>query len=119
MQLDSIDASVRQLTDPDIPSAMTLSTLAGWNQTAVDWQLLLHLHSERYLATSGHLVEIDNLVAVKIAPFNRHQTLDWLARKRGGSVPDRQETDSVCLNQNRETDRSVQEIFLCSLTTVS
>jgi ribosomal protein S18 acetylase RimI-like enzyme len=43
---------------------MTLSTLAGWNQTAADWNLLLHLHSEGCLAIGcdGEVVATTTLI---------------------------------------------------------
>lgn len=34
---------IRRLTDADIPAALVLSTAAGWNQLAVDWERLLAL----------------------------------------------------------------------------
>lgn len=37
------DRHLRRLHSDDIPQAWNLSVLAGWNQTAEDWQLLLEL----------------------------------------------------------------------------
>ena len=37
------DRHLRLLESDDIPKASNLSALAGWNQTAEDWQLLLEL----------------------------------------------------------------------------
>src|SRR5437762_3624981 len=34
---------LRNLNNNDLPAAMELSTLAGWNQTADDWRMLLEL----------------------------------------------------------------------------
>src|SRR6266566_1997328 len=39
--------TIRTLAASDIPAAFELSTLAGWNQTANDWQLLLDLSPDR------------------------------------------------------------------------
>jgi len=39
----TIDRHLRLLELSDLPQAWTLSRLAGWNQTAEDWQLLLEL----------------------------------------------------------------------------
>jgi GNAT superfamily N-acetyltransferase len=51
--------TIRTLTVEDIPAALQLSTLAGWNQTAGDWQLL------RDLAPDGcFAIDVgDNVVA--------------------------------------------------------
>ena len=56
-----MSARFRLLTTEDIPQAMRLKDLAGWNQTAADWQLLLSAspvgcfaaeHDDRVVGTS-------------------------------------------------------------------
>jgi GNAT superfamily N-acetyltransferase len=37
---------IRLMTDEDIPAGLHLGEQAGWNQTAVDWQRMLHLEPE-------------------------------------------------------------------------
>jgi len=37
----ALDSSIRRLAEVDIPECLELSLLAGWNQTADDWRLLL------------------------------------------------------------------------------
>src|ERR1041385_7707967 len=37
------EGTIRLLTSADLPHAFGLSSLAGWNQTAEDWNLLLRL----------------------------------------------------------------------------
>ena len=50
-------AQPRNLEINDLPAALELSTLAGWNQTADDWRLLLEL------APSGCFgIEVDGRV---------------------------------------------------------
>ena len=39
--MSELDLPIHHLTEHDIPLCMELSRLAGWNQTADDWQLLL------------------------------------------------------------------------------
>jgi GNAT superfamily N-acetyltransferase len=41
-----LSVSIRALLPRDIPAATELSTLAGWNQTACDWRMLLELSPE-------------------------------------------------------------------------
>jgi GNAT superfamily N-acetyltransferase len=50
--------TIRRLTVEDIPAALQLSTLAGWNQTAGDWQILLDLAPDGCFA-----MEANGLVA--------------------------------------------------------
>lgn len=42
--------TIRTFTPADIPAGVALCTVAGWNQTAVDWRLLVHLGGDRCLA---------------------------------------------------------------------
>jgi len=55
---------IRELTAEDIPAAMELSTLAGWNQTPADWLALLENSPEGCLAIDcdGRLVATTTLV---------------------------------------------------------
>jgi hypothetical protein len=45
------------MTVSQLPAALQLSSLAGWNQTAEDWQLLLEVASDGcfYIAVGGVL----------------------------------------------------------------
>lgn len=86
MQTSSRDISVRLLTLLDIPSALVLSTLAGWNQTISDWELLLRLEPEGCLA-----VECDGRIVATATLICYDDQLAWLGmvlthpdyRKRG------------------------------------
>ncbi len=64
MKLAALDTCVRRLTAQDIPSALILSALAGWNQTAADWRLLLDLHPEGCLGIecAGRVVATTTLI---------------------------------------------------------
>jgi GNAT superfamily N-acetyltransferase len=55
---------IRKLTVRDIPAITTLSSLAGWNQTAADWSLLLQLHAEGCLGIeiAGEVVATATLI---------------------------------------------------------
>lgn len=55
---------IRELTPADIPEAMELSTVAGWNQTAADWSALLENSPEGCLGIEcdGRLVATTTLV---------------------------------------------------------
>jgi GNAT superfamily N-acetyltransferase len=50
MQGSCLSSAVRTLSARDIPSAVALSNLAGWNQTQADWQRLLDLDREACFA---------------------------------------------------------------------
>ncbi len=56
--------NIRQLTAADIPALITLSTLAGWNQTPEDWLLLIQLHPEGCLGIErdGRIVAATTLI---------------------------------------------------------
>ena len=56
--------TIRTLTANDIPAAFELSTLAGWNQTGNDWQLLLDLSTDGCFAieASGRVVATASLL---------------------------------------------------------
>jgi GNAT superfamily N-acetyltransferase len=64
---------VRLLTSNDVSHAMQLSTLAGWNQTAQDWLLLLELASE-----SCFCLEVDGLVVATATLLNYGSRLGWI-----------------------------------------
>jgi ribosomal protein S18 acetylase RimI-like enzyme len=73
MPAASIRNSLRRLTAADIPSALALSSLAGWNQTEADWSRLLHLEDSACLA-----VECDSLVVATATLIFYHDQLGWL-----------------------------------------
>jgi GNAT superfamily N-acetyltransferase len=58
------NATVRLLQEQDIANAVELSTLAGWNQTADDWRMLLRLDPEGCFGidAEGRLVSTATLV---------------------------------------------------------
>jgi GNAT superfamily N-acetyltransferase len=58
--------TLRQMTLADIPFGLKLSTDAGWNQTATDWQLILSQRGAR-----GLLASLDGVAAgtVTIIPY--------------------------------------------------
>jgi GNAT superfamily N-acetyltransferase len=64
MRSPSLDISIRQLTDQDIPSAVALCAAAGWNHTAADWKFLLRLHAEGCLVLEcgGEIVATATLI---------------------------------------------------------
>jgi GNAT superfamily N-acetyltransferase len=61
------------LTEDDIPSALALSTGAGWNQTADDWRLLLRLASVKSLA-----VEVEGELASTTTLIRYGRLLGWI-----------------------------------------
>lgn len=64
MHTKSLGTSLRRLTPDDISLAQNLSTLAGWNQTASDWDVLLRLDPDGCLAieSEGEVVSTTTLV---------------------------------------------------------
>jgi GNAT superfamily N-acetyltransferase len=60
----ALNTSIRDLAEPDIPECLELSRLAGWNQTAEDWQLLLQCGIGECLAidSGGRVVATTTLV---------------------------------------------------------
>jgi GNAT superfamily N-acetyltransferase len=68
-----MNETIRTLTADDIPAALQLSTLAGWNQTAGDWRLLLDL------ASSGCFVmEVGNTVVASATLVPYGECLGWI-----------------------------------------
>jgi GNAT superfamily N-acetyltransferase len=63
----------RKLTASDIPSAMQLSTEAGWNQTAEDWCTLIELTPEGSLA-----IEVDGDLAATTTLLCYGKRLAWI-----------------------------------------
>ncbi len=61
------------LTEADIPAALSLSTLAGWNQTAADWKRLLDLDRE-----SCRAIEADGMVVATATLTCYEDQLAWL-----------------------------------------
>ena len=67
------EARIRTLTRADIPAALQLSTLAGWNQTADDWHILLHLAPNGCLA-----VEVDQQIVATATLLCYGDRLAWI-----------------------------------------
>jgi GNAT superfamily N-acetyltransferase len=66
-------AAIRLLTPADVPQAFELSSLAGWNQTADDWSLLLKL------APVGCFgIQIGNILAATASLFCYERSLAWI-----------------------------------------
>ena len=66
-------AQPRNLEINDLPAALELSTLAGWNQTADDWRLLLEL------APSGCFgIEVDRRVVATATLLCYGERLGWI-----------------------------------------
>ncbi len=64
MTRTAANATVRLLQVQDIATAVELSTVAGWNQTAADWRMLLRLEPEGCFCidADGRLVSTATLV---------------------------------------------------------
>src|ERR1700755_2441163 len=60
-----MSTSIRALTPGDIPSAMALSTAAGWNQTSEDWHRILRLSPRgcRCICAAGEVIATTTLLA--------------------------------------------------------
>ena len=66
-------ATIRLLTSDDVPHAFELSSLAGWNQTAEDWNLLLKL------APAGCFgIRKENTLAATTSLFCYERSLAWI-----------------------------------------
>jgi hypothetical protein len=91
----------RDMSEADIEGGLRLSRASGWNQTRADWRLLLSLGAGLFcvavedgrIVGSGGAVRygdalawicmilvdparFEAVVAIKVAPFNRYETLD-------------------------------------------
>jgi GNAT superfamily N-acetyltransferase len=64
---------VRTLKEADIPSALELSTAAGWNQTADDWRMLITLAPDTCFA-----LEAGNVIAATTSLLIYEDKLAWL-----------------------------------------
>jgi len=95
---DFSDVMIRKLTPSDIPSAVQLSTEAGWNQTTEDWCTLLELSSEGCLA-----IEVDGELAATTTLVCYGQRLAWIGmvltriRHRGHGFARRLMTQALSL----------------------
>ena len=95
----------RKLTASDIPSAVQLSTEAGWNQTAEDWRTLIELTPEGCLA-----IEVDGELASTTALLCYGQRLAWIGmvltrmRYRGRGFARRVMTDALGLADQMKID---------------
>jgi len=65
--------TIRTLTVDDVPAAVQLSTLAGWNQTARDWRLLLDLSPDGCFA-----VEAGGRVVATASLLGYGNRLGWI-----------------------------------------
>lgn len=65
--------AVRILLPRDVPAAIELSTLAGWNQTACDWRMLLELSPEGCFA-----IEHEGRLAATTVVTCYGQEVAWL-----------------------------------------
>lgn len=63
----------RKLNSRDLPAALELSTLAGWNQTAGDWQMLFELAPDGCFG-----IEIDGRVVSTATLLAYGKTLGWI-----------------------------------------
>jgi RimJ/RimL family protein N-acetyltransferase len=64
---------IRELTEDDIPAAMELSTLAGWNQTPADWRALLDVSPDLCLG-----IECDGRLAATTTLVCYETRLAWI-----------------------------------------
>lgn len=79
-------SKIRTLRSNDIPHLLDLSTAAGWNQTAADWERLLHLCRDNCWG-----IEIDGRVVSSTTAIRYASDLAWIGmvlthpeyRKRG------------------------------------
>jgi GNAT superfamily N-acetyltransferase len=70
---EEANTKLRRLIVDDIPSALELSTQAGWNQRAEDWRMLIDLAPESCLA-----IEMDGELAATTALLCYGTRLAWL-----------------------------------------
>jgi GNAT superfamily N-acetyltransferase len=73
MRVMSTSETYRLLTLDDIPAATELSLLAGWNQTAEDWRILIELDPEGCFAS-----EIDGKLAATTTLLRYGTRLAWI-----------------------------------------
>src|SRR5262249_54204927 len=65
--------TIRVLTPADVPRTLEFSSLAGWNQTAADWTLLLSLAPETCFG-----IEVENTLAATATLFCYGIALGWV-----------------------------------------
>jgi ribosomal protein S18 acetylase RimI-like enzyme len=70
---EGANARLRRLIVEDIPSALELSTQAGWNQTADDWRMLIDLAPESCFA-----IEMEGELAATTTLLRYGTRLAWL-----------------------------------------
>src|SRR5690348_1877706 len=63
----------RNLTHADLSGAVALSSLAGWNQTADDWSLLLYLEPQHCWG-----IEMDGLLGATTTLVCHDRRLAWI-----------------------------------------
>jgi GNAT superfamily N-acetyltransferase len=66
-------ARPRNLSFADIPDAIALSSLAGWNQTTADWSLLLDLEPQHCWG-----IEVDGVLAATTTLVTYERRLAWI-----------------------------------------
>ena len=64
---------IRQMLPEDIPDAMRLKTIAGWNQTENDWKLYLETNPEGCFAAV-----INGRVVATVTTINHENILSWI-----------------------------------------
>jgi GNAT superfamily N-acetyltransferase len=64
---------IRPLTSTDIPAALKLCSLAGWNQTAEDWSCLLELAGDGCFG-----IRVGNILAATTTLFCYGNSLAWI-----------------------------------------
>ncbi|MDP9337538.1 MAG: GNAT family N-acetyltransferase [Acidobacteriota bacterium] len=65
--------NLRELRPSDLPDALELSRLAGWNQTSDDWELLLRLDPRGCFG-----IEVDDRVVATTTLLRYGQQLAWI-----------------------------------------
>jgi len=110
----STDIEIRQMTPRDIPAAMRLKELAGWNQTERDWMRYLAFEPEGcFVAVRGGIVcgtviaqrygtDLGWIGMVLVDPEHRHQSIGTRLLDRGLDFLDRQGIETVKLDATPE-----------------
>ena len=68
-----MDLIIRQMLPEDIPDAMRLKTIAGWNQTENDWKLYLEINPEGCFTAV-----INGRVIATVTTINFENILSWI-----------------------------------------
>lgn len=110
----STDIEIRQMTPRDIPAAMRLKELAGWNQTERDWMRYLAFEPEGCFVAVRAGIACGTVIAqrygtdlgwigmVLVDPEHRHQGIGTRLLDRGLEFLDRQGIETVKLDATPE-----------------